>query len=441
MRSITLCLVTKGRPKYQDALLRSFENALEHQYVEVFIILNGVPNDTKESFLRWSEGFPNRVRFHFSELNEPSISKFWQEIISVQTEWIMFPSDDDVLDEEFFMEWGRIDQSVLENDAVSTYLNLIDSNGKDRGILREPSYSHSLSDMENSAKAFHECPFLWPGFIIKVDSLPREIPKTRYVSDWWVGLYLIFTGRIYCWSKTVTNYRVHDEQESSVAPMGRKNFEGLTHLGGFIDSEVFTSWVSTQPESELLNFLYFIRKYPPLYGDPKFSSELVSRLASKVVAERNEPSLILSAYLTNAISHEVLLNSNQLTYVIPDKRDISMTSRSFNFSPLVHETVCESVRVMIDSKNSDDFLEPMISIGCLHSSKESSDVILNCSLPNASDSLLDQLLLNSTIYLEKNDRFQARISPFEYKLIRVIRALKRLSPQWLNSLLYRIFKR
>lgn len=441
MRRVTLCLVTKGRPKYQDALLRSFEQALEYEYVEVFIILNGVLDETKESFLRWSEGFSNRVTFHFSEFNEPSISKFWQEIISVQTEWIMFPSDDDVLNGEFFMEWGRVDESVLENDAVSTYLNLIDSNGKNRGILREPSYSQSLSDMENFAKAFHECPFLWPGLIIKVDSLPREIPKTRYVTDWWVGLYLIFSGRIYSWSKTVTNYRVHDEQEGSVAPLGRKNFEGLTHLSGFIDSEVFTSWVNAQPKSQLLNFLSFIRKYPPLYGDPKFSSELVSRLTSKVVTERNESSLILSAHLTNAISHEVLLDSNQLRYVISDELDIPTVSRSFNFSPLVNKAVCDIVRVLVDSDNLEDFLEPMISIGCLHSSKESSDIILDCSLPNASDSLLDQLLLNSTIYLEKKDGFQPRISPFEYKLIKIVRVLKRLSPRLLNSLLYRIFKR
>lgn len=441
MRRITLCLVTKGRPKYQDALLRSFEKALEYEYVEVFIILNGVPDNTKESFLRWSEGFPNRVTFHFSECNKPSISKFWQEITSVQTEWIMFPSDDDVLNGEFFMEWGRVDQSVLENDAVSTYLNLIDSNGKDRGILREPSYSQSLSDMENSAKAFHECPFLWPGLIIKVASLPRSVPDTRYVVDWWMGLHLVFSGRVYQWKISVTNYRVHDEQESNVAPLARKNFEGLTHLSGFIDSEVFTRWVNAQPESELLNFLSSIRKYPPLYGDPKFSSQLVSRIASKVVAERNEPSLISSAYLTNAFCHEVLLNSTQIRNVMSEKLHIPLPPRSFNFNPLLRDSVCENVRLLLESQNSEDFQEPIISVGCLHSSKEPGDVNLDCLRPNANDSLVDQLLLNATIYLEKNDRFQPRISPFEYKLIKAVRVIKRLSPRWLNSLLYSIFKR
>jgi hypothetical protein len=295
--------------------------------------------------------------------------------------------------------------------------------------------------MENSAKAFHECPFLWPGLIIKVDSLPREIPKARYVLDWWVGLYLIFTGRIYSWSKTVTNYRVHSEQESSVAPLGRKNFEGLTHLSGFIDSEMFTSWINAQPESQLLNFLSFIRKYPPLYADPKFSSELVSRLTLKLVAERNEPSLISSAYLTNAISHEVLLNSNQLRYVIPDKLEIPLPPGPFNFNPLLRTSVCENVRLLVESQDSENFQEPLISVGCSHSSKEPGDVNLDCLRSTAKDSLMDQLLLNATIYLEKKDQFQSRISPFEYKLIKFVRVLKRLSPRLLNSLLYRIFKR
>ena len=353
----------------------------------------------------------------------------------------MFPSDDDVLNGEFFKEWGRVDQNVLENDAVSTFLNLIDSNGKYRGILREPSYSQSLSDMENSAKAFHECPFLWPGLIIKVASLPRSVPDTRYVVDWWMGLHLVFGGKVYEWKISVTNYRVHDEQESNVAPLARKNFEGLTHLSGFIDSEVFTRWVNEQPESELLNFLSFIRKYPPLYGDPKFSAQLVSRLASKVVAERNEPSLISSAYLTSAFSHEVLLNSAQIRNVMTEKLHIPLPPKSFNFNPLLRNGVCENVRLLIESQNSDDFQEPIISVGCLHSSKEPGDVILDCLRPNAKDSLVDQLLLNATIYLERKDRFQPRISPFEYKLIKVVRVLKRLSPQWLNSLLYGMFKR
>lgn len=210
MSDITLCLITKGRPDFLNELLASFDRALDHKNVKILVILNGVDPNIMNDFYKWGGEHIGRVDFLSFAQNDAGISRLWSEITSLKTKWVMFPSDDDVINNGLAGVLDNLESIPAEIGAVATPLNLIDSKGLEIGLARKPIFSPDLSIVENSAKAISQCPFLWPGLIIKVSALPQHIPNTRYVTDWWIGLYLIFSTGIAILDSPVIFYRVHE---------------------------------------------------------------------------------------------------------------------------------------------------------------------------------------------------------------------------------------
>ena len=111
MSEITLCIITKGRKRYLAPLLESLDKALLHEHVKVMIILNGVSVEIERDWKNWELAHPERVEILLYSVNEPGISRFWPIIRKINTEWIAFPSDDDVLSDVIFDEW-----MAFEND-------------------------------------------------------------------------------------------------------------------------------------------------------------------------------------------------------------------------------------------------------------------------------------------------------------------------------------
>jgi hypothetical protein len=230
MDDLTLCLITKGRNEYLEPLLESFDAIVGLPNIKFVIILNGTSDEITQRFEYWARNHGDKVRISHFKNNDARLSTFLPIIHSINTSWVCFPSDDDIINVEFFRNWQQFISSFSNYDAIATNLDLIDGKGNFRGIRKAPSYDLTLAVEERVAKAISECPFLWPGLIIRKDKVPLQIPPTRYVSDWWIGLFLILGSRIALSEHSFTRYRVHSQQESSVSSLSRKNQEALIHL-------------------------------------------------------------------------------------------------------------------------------------------------------------------------------------------------------------------
>ena len=441
MARLTFCLITMGRQQFIDPLLRSFEGILKNTGFDVLIILNGVSTEIAQFYISWGAEYPDQVKVIINNENNASLSAFLPIITKVKTEWICFPSDDDVLDPVFFSNWIDFAHKHKEYGVISTALNLTDSDGQTLGIQRLPAYSINLNFIENAAKSFSECPFLWPGLIIRVNEIPSSAPSTRYVSDWWLGLHLIMGTRIKVISESFTNYRVHDMQESHVSSLSRKNFEALVHLGNFITSERFTNWITQLELPEVIQFLECLIKYPPLYADPKFSSELVSIITNHIKLIRTETEIRKVAVFVNALAHDALMHQSQLMYV----DDIAISKygevMGFNFN-LVFDTLCCPKIKAIQTRFSQNFSHfPTQIVGCAHSKKNRDYLILDC-LSNVNESqIVDSISKMATEKFKSLDLFDTSVSPFEYSLIKVFRRFKYVFPSGLNRIFFTVFRK
>jgi hypothetical protein len=435
MSDITLCLITKGRPDFLQQLLESFDRVLIHNNVKVLVILNGVEPRIRTEFYSWGEKHFGRVDFVSFNENDAGISRLWGEITSLKSEWVMFPSDDDVINDVFFSRLEFLENGAAEIGAFATPLNLIDSKGLEIGLIRKPIFSSDLSSVENAAKAISQCPFLWPGFIMRISALPQHIPNSRYVSDWWIGLYLIFTTGISILDSSAVFYRVHEQQESFAVSLSRKNLEALTHLGSFFQSPTFSSWLKARTSAEVIDFLKFIRIYPPLYGELKFSSELVSVITSRIMELRTESDVHRIALFTNAFAHDVLIDTAQLRFFDENRNLKNIGPNKYNYNITINASVCLNVKSSIDL--SKDFANgiPTVRVGCSHTTKSDSEIRLNCGEKYSKEDLIDQLLIKCAEYLQSQEIFQNSVSPFEYRLVKVIRMLKNRAPRSLVKFL------
>jgi hypothetical protein len=438
MSDITLCLITKGRPDFLNELLASFDRALDHKSVKVLVILNGVDPKIMNDFYKWGGKHIGRVDFASFAQNDAGISRLWSEITSLKTKWVMFPSDDDVINEGLSSVLDNLESIPAEIGAVATPLNLIDSKGSEIGLVRKPIFSPDLSIVENSAKAISQCPFLWPGLIIKVSALPKHIPNARYVTDWWIGLYLIFSTGIAILDSPVIFYRVHEQQESFAASLSRKNLEALTHLGEFFQSPTFSDWLNARTAAEVMDFLFFFRKYPPLYGEIKFSSELVSIITKRVMELRNESDIHRVALFTNAFAHDVLIDTAQLKYFGKSEASRIVDTNVFNYNFTLNASVCQTVRVLGDSSRDSKNATLSLRIGCNHTVKVRGEIQLNCDEKYSKEDLIDQLLIKCAEYFQSQEIFQNSVSPFEYRLVKMIRLIKKRAPKFLLKSLQNI---
>jgi len=441
MSSLTFCLITMGREQFLRPLLKSFEVIIQNDNFKILVILNGVSPEVEQTYVGWAVKYPEQVEIIVKKQNEAGLAAFFPLIKGVRTDWICFPSDDDVMDEAFFSKWEDLNCTVGEFGVVATGLDLIDSQGNSMGIYKSPYYEKHLSFPENVARALSECPFLWPGLIIKVDLIPTTVPFARYVSDWWLGLYLMFNAQVYIVDDFFTHYRVHGAQESSVSSSSRKNFEALIHLGDFIKSQTFTSWIKNLDVSELQHFLGFLIKHPPLYSDPSFSSEFTSIVTNTIRDSRSEDEIRKLATIVNAFAHGVLVRNTELRYL---DNFVSLNTedlRESNFNFLIDSTCCSKVKSIPIHFNEMFAQFPILTFGCLHSRGIEKELRLDCLNLGLQTQILDSISQLGTEEFKRLGHFTNSVSKFEYSLVKKIRKIKYLLPPRITQYLFRVLKK
>jgi hypothetical protein len=430
-----------GREQFIQPLLRSFEAIIQDDNFKILVILNGVSGPIEDIYLEWEKHYPNQVEVVVKKENDAGIAAFLPIIKNVKSEWICFPSDDDLLDVSFFSKWGDLSRGKAEFGVIASGINLIDSEGNSLGINKTPFYDQALSFPENVARSLSECPFLWPGLIIRVNLIPSRGPSSRYVSDWWLGLHLMFNAKVCTLEDFFTHYRVHGGQESNVSSSSRKNFEALIHLGDFISSQSFRTWIDSLELTEMRDFLGFLLKYPPLYSDPNFSSEFISIVTNAIRSTRSEESIKHLATFVSAYSHGVLVGSSDLRYLGNSLALVNEKPTTFNFNFLIDDGSCTKIKSIPNYFNEVFAQVPVLNFGCSHSRKQRNLLRLDCENLASQRQILDSLSQLGTEEFNRLGFFDHSVSRFEYVIIKKFRRMKYFFSLAITQVIYRAFKR
>jgi hypothetical protein len=430
---LTICLVTKGRELFLGDALLSYEPFIKTGEVNVILIDNGSNDQSKSVLLEWKDRNNKFVEYIRVEENvSVGTPYFWEQIQRFNPEWIIFPGDDDILVFDMFYEWKLAVSNNPDLNAFACSAVLINSESQSIGIDRSPAILRSTSKPSQLAIGIHESPFLWPGLIFKFDSIMKQVPFSRYVFDWWVGLQLISVGDTCTTSKIGVRYRVHGQQESFQTTSRRKYFEGFNMLSDYINSSIFVEALEKFSELELFEFLDNCFEYKPLYGQPEYFVSLMKELSLATLKIQR------FKHLYNEVLNKYIFSA----YVLSKRGDLTNTYTGFsqfdkdtegNIAITFKEYVCDLL------VNSQKFFNAQAKnkylLKCRHSSRKSAGIFIDCThLSNLSEiEIADFVLLAINTHLETTGVINFTLTPFERKLLTHYRQFKSRIPSIINK--------
>jgi hypothetical protein len=422
----TYCLVTKGRRDYLPSTLKSLEGALLHADVQVVIIDNGCPDDISKMLINWCESSGKKTQYVRFDFNDPTAPRVWNILRDFNVDWVTFPGDDDIVCPEFLQNARDHIKRNKNIKAIGSSLRIIDSDGSFTGQERHPA-KYLGDQIQYLADALHEPPFLFPGLFIKFNEITVPLPYSRYIFDWWLSLNLIVLGPIVTTSEISINYRVHDDQESALAPSRRKYFEALVVISRFLTDDNFENFLRKLSDVEKIQFLRVIASSGPIYGDSEFGRTLYFNLAVKIADSMSsyESYSLLMGEL--AASNGVLLREGELRSLLGPTHSVLQVARA-NFWLSFTEDSCKelleySKKFFQETPGVTSFL-----IGCRHS-KKSVAYEVDCNVFKLNpESAIDLLVVQITEMLELEGKFDFKLSPIERALLMRLRSAKRMLP-------------
>lgn len=426
---LTICLVTKGRYLFLGDALRSYEPFLKTGFVNVVLVDNGADDKSKKLLMDWKNKYPDLVSYFRSDENEPAGTPFfWEKIKSFAPEWIIFPGDDDELVFTIFESFIAALKNKPEISVYGSSAQIIDIDGKTSGLIRQPAIHRLSSKAEQLSRSLHEPPFFWPGLFFKFDLIKKEVPNSRFVFDWWVGLQLILAGKILTTSDVGVRYRFHNLQESNQTPGRRKYLEGFHMLIEMINSEEFFSTLKSMSISEVIKLLELCFAEKLLYSQSEYNIPLMRELTYKAIILIESPELrnkVLEKYL---FASGVLLKKSDLNnfYINSNLRFMkSQGNIEVNFANAICSELNDSLALFSQGANE------KFTISCKHSAHPNGSIQVNCdefaSLSIAE--IADAILVTINSHLEKNGHLVFLTTPFEKLVIARIRHVKSKMPK------------
>jgi hypothetical protein len=420
---LTICLFTRGRDRYLPEALERLDLAIQIPAVQLVIIDNGCENHTSEALKSWSVTRTASVKYFRFDVNQTAQTRVFNKLRELNVDWVNFPGDDDLLEVDFLPKLLEIisDSSVV---AVAASMNVVDSNGKSKKIIRKP-LAGNPGNPDYLAKSLNEPPFLWPSLFFRISIFSGDLPNSRYVYDWWISLNLIMAGKVITTDAVAINYRVHEGQESSLAPTRRKFFEAETWLNALIESEQFLIYLESKSENEILLFWKTLIQFPPIYSSTVFGRSLLLRVGNVLITRFK--SLEFTSKILNDIAgiSGVLLRNleiNSLTYgPLEMFQDVGS-----NFALVVHPKSCQLLITSAHEMRAEVDSTSRYSIACRHAKASRGYIEIACdSLGDNLDMNGDLIISQITNYLETVGDLDFSVTHYEKKLILTLRNLKK----------------
>jgi len=422
----TFCLVTKGRRDYLPATLESLRVALGFDDVNIVIIDNGCPSDISDSLKQWCVRFDDRAKYVRFDVNETAATRVWDTLRTMDIDWISFPGDDDVIRPEFL---ESLRSNIKHNPtlvAAAASMQVIDSAGRHSGDIRRPvEFDGSVNSY--LAGALSEPPFLFPALFFKFAVVKGEVPGSRYVFDWWLALNLIIAGTIKTTNEIAIDYRVHDGQESALAPKRRKYFEAQLVFSRFIDSSILDGFLSKNTSNEIWLFWSGLMKNKPIYQNQEFGKYILTRLGEKLVGCTSDKSIANQILGDLASMNGVLLRRGEIRSL--SGRTMDTTTVSFaNFKLTSADNGCLNLNALILDSSANYEHGARFVVGCDHSQNHY-DFLTNCRVDgDESATWLDRLIVKITEEMELGGDLNFTLTPRERRLITITRNIKNRLP-------------
>jgi hypothetical protein len=260
------------------------------------------------------------------------------------------------------------------------------------------------------------------------------LPNSRYIFDWWLSLNLISLGTIASSSKISIDYRVHEGQESALAPNRRKYFEAQIILSRFIQDEVFQNLLSQLPKVDKLKFWKALAARGPIYGDAVYGRAIMLPLTIMIADSMSDSTD--SANLLGMFASEsgTFLRSGESNTLLSHKYPNYLVSNG-NFRLATVDDTCSKLIQLTKTMKCADNESTCFTVGCQHS-KTSTEFKVDCNLFEVSpEGLLDSLIVQITENLEMSGALDFKVTPVERRILSLLRSLKKYFPSHFVSTL------
>ncbi len=426
---LTICLITKGRIQYLDQLLNSLRDVSNYDWVKILIILNGAEQKVANRINEWAS-LRSDVTIESREINDVRPTILWPLVKKHSNGWCIFISDDDVFNSDILPNFQRIVEREPNLVAVTALAEVINAEGFATGEIKRSFLFEGTSQIEAVAKSLNAPPFPWPTLFFNISKLPEEIPNSRYVFDWWVGIQLVLNGKIGFLEEICVQYRNHPQQESHLASHKRKYFEAFVWFEQMIQDLIFCRWINSLNEKEIIDFWELSLVNLPIYGDSQYSSMLLNSLRSELAEFSSlfQRSKMLGDF---AFLNGVPLKDEDLGSLLSIDFNLIPTHSNIEIEilPKTCSTIC-CVEEFFSSNKGRKF-----QIGCKHSKdRTSKSILVDCELISGDFPQItaDLILFEITKNLEKSGDVSLTITPKEKNIVLLLRKIRMRVP---NSVL------
>jgi len=423
---LTIVLVSKGRDDYLKECLSSFEQFKNEPDVNFILINNGAGEYSSNLMRGFVQNDSSKRTLIFKPVNDPRPSAFWADLQMLDTGWVIFPSDDDILLPNAIKVWRNELEKSANLIAIGASANVINANSRETGVCLSPAILNKVDSATRLANCFYQPSFVWPALYINMKAFHPSLCNSRYAFDWWVGLNLLTNDNIVVLDVPVLRYRTHDLQESNVSSLRRKYFEATIWQLHFLSDEAFLNWVKTNSPENLLKFWSEVVKMTPIYGDFEFGAIVLLSLANSLSSNSldRQVSGTISADIARVFG--IVLKLNEGWHI---SREFEKLDWSGNQSVILDKNVCTEVQEACKNFPPGPVSESL-NLGCAHSNSHNSSIKIDCTNFSSSNSILNADLISMAIMnsYEFSGKFKFSLSPGEVFLVKNYRQLYRFLP-------------
>jgi hypothetical protein len=428
---ITICLVSKGRKDYLRQALQSYEDALALPETDVLLIDNGSGPDEEQTMREWASRFPKEVTYYRNVVNDIHPAQLFSTMRDHDLGWVVLPGDDDIFEVSVL---EKIRERVRANPklvAIGSSAQVINELGELRNEKFSPFVRHARALPEALAAIFHEPAFTWPALFFDMNALPKDLPNSRYVFDWWVGTQLILAGEYQCIQEIGIKYRVHSGQESNLTGTRRKFIEANLMLHELIEDTAFIEVLQRMSSADLSIFWKSFLTTKPVYGNEELFHGLAAHLLQLIRSRTSHKDLSFSLsgdYAANAGIFLAAKDSNNFFTPI----QFAGSELTANVKLVVTPKSCAYSKELLHTFDISG-ATPSFVLSCHHDPDKEVSLKFDCQklrqLPN--DDAIDFILKSLTESLEESGALSFSISSGEKWVINQLRKSRRFLPGWL----------
>jgi glycosyltransferase involved in cell wall biosynthesis len=210
---LSICVLTYNRPQFLKELLDSIftldKSSLDQ--IEIIVIDNGSTDETWKTLDKYSNQ-TNFISERFLE-NKRGSASYLELVNRANGDFVIFPGDDDVFKTSVLSGAIKFLGDFRENYSLIAFgADTINELGKSNLFTYRPPSKYSRDKI--AAKLLVDSVFWMPCTIVKTSIIKNKSdPSTVTAFDWWIWISGIINGEIKFFDSELISYRQHEGQE------------------------------------------------------------------------------------------------------------------------------------------------------------------------------------------------------------------------------------